>query len=136
MRAPILGTFKDLHKPIKPIKLYRLYTFAMLELILTLKSLYVTRNSNRTARDTKNHLSTAIGIKGNLHFTRSGTLFRPFQKLPLQEDFIKANPFYKLEGKLIFFKKQELDQWLLSNKVPCLSELEPPLKPSKKQVHD
>ncbi len=45
-------------------------------------------------------------------------------------------PFYKLEGKLIFFKKQELDQWLLSNKVPCLSELEPPLKPSKKQVHD
>ncbi len=31
-------------------------------------------------------------------------------------------PFYKLEGKLIYFKKIELEEWLLANRVPPENE--------------
>lgn len=33
-------------------------------------------------------------------------------------------PYYKPEGKLIFFKKEELDQWLLRNRQASNEELE------------
>ncbi len=33
-------------------------------------------------------------------------------------------PFYKPEGKLIFFKKEELDQWLLRNRQSSMDELQ------------
>jgi excisionase family DNA binding protein len=32
-------------------------------------------------------------------------------------------PFYKLDGKLIYFKKIELEEWLLSTRVPSNSEI-------------
>ncbi|MBK9299077.1 MAG: helix-turn-helix domain-containing protein [Bacteroidetes bacterium] len=32
-------------------------------------------------------------------------------------------PFYKLEGKLIFFKREELDKFLLSTRIPSEEEL-------------
>lgn len=32
-------------------------------------------------------------------------------------------PFYKLEGKLIFFKKDELDNWILKNRIPTQEEV-------------
>jgi excisionase family DNA binding protein len=40
-------------------------------------------------------------------------------------------PFYKLEGKLIYFKKIELEEWLLSNRVSPVNELEISLKLKK-----
>jgi len=33
-------------------------------------------------------------------------------------------PFYKPEGKLIFFKKEELDIWLLRNRQSSIDELQ------------
>jgi len=33
-------------------------------------------------------------------------------------------PYYKPEGKLIFFKKEELDNWLLRNKHSSIEEME------------
>ena len=33
-------------------------------------------------------------------------------------------PFYKPEGKLIFFKKDELDDWLLRNRQSSMDELQ------------
>lgn len=33
-------------------------------------------------------------------------------------------PYYKPEGKLIFFKREELDQWLLRNRQSSLDELQ------------
>ena len=36
----------------------------------------------------------------------------------------KNIPYYKPEGKLIFFKKEELDQWLLRNRQASMEELE------------
>ncbi|MBG7631278.1 MAG: helix-turn-helix domain-containing protein [Bacteroidetes bacterium] len=33
-------------------------------------------------------------------------------------------PFYKPEGKLIFFKKEEIDQWLLRNRQSSMDELQ------------
>lgn len=33
-------------------------------------------------------------------------------------------PFYKPEGKLIFFKREELDQWLLRNRQSSMDELQ------------
>ena len=32
-------------------------------------------------------------------------------------------PHYKLDGKLIFFKKDELDQYLLANRIPSQAEI-------------
>jgi excisionase family DNA binding protein len=32
-------------------------------------------------------------------------------------------PFYKLDGKLIYFKKIELEEWLLSTRVPSNSDI-------------
>jgi len=36
----------------------------------------------------------------------------------------KNIPYYKPEGKLIFFKKDELDVWLLRNRQSSLDELQ------------
>lgn len=33
-------------------------------------------------------------------------------------------PYYKPEGKLIFFKKEELDTWLLRNRQSSMDELQ------------
>lgn len=33
-------------------------------------------------------------------------------------------PYYKPEGKLIFFKKEELDTWLLRNRQSSIDELQ------------
>lgn len=33
-------------------------------------------------------------------------------------------PFYKPEGKLIFFKKEDLDSWLLRNRQSSIDELQ------------
>ncbi|WP_372745221.1 helix-turn-helix domain-containing protein [Lutibacter sp.] len=33
-------------------------------------------------------------------------------------------PYYKPEGKLIFFKREELDQWLLRNRQSSMDELQ------------
>ena len=40
-------------------------------------------------------------------------------------------PFYKLDGKLIYFKKIELEEWLLANRVPPENELDIILKTTK-----
>ena len=32
-------------------------------------------------------------------------------------------PFYKPGAKIIFFKRSDLDEWMLSNKMPSLSQL-------------
>ncbi len=42
-------------------------------------------------------------------------------------------PFYKLEGKLIYFKKIELEEWLLANRVPPENELDIILKTTKNE---
>jgi len=33
-------------------------------------------------------------------------------------------PFYKPEGKLLYFKREELDQWLLRNRQSSMDELQ------------
>jgi excisionase family DNA binding protein len=42
-------------------------------------------------------------------------------------------PFYRPETKLIFFKRTELDAWLLNKRSPSLSEMISSVPPKKQQ---
>ncbi len=72
----------------------------------------------------KNFISQQQIAQKNILTLNEAAIFTGLSKSYLyKKTSCRQIPFYKLEGKLIYFKKIELEEWLLSTRVPSNSEI-------------
>jgi excisionase family DNA binding protein len=85
-------------------------------------------------QEIKNFISQQQIAQKNILTLNEAATFTSLSKSYLyKKTSCRQIPFYKLDGKLIYFKKIELEEWLLSNRVSPVNQLEFSLN-SKKNI--
>jgi excisionase family DNA binding protein len=89
----------------------------------------------RQLSEIKNHIAQQAISQKEILTLSEAAIFAGISKSYLYKMTSERRiPYYRPESKLIYFKRSELENWLLKNRKPTKTELSSINLPSKKQI--